>query len=189
MNPHPEEMDVHKARSTQLRNIEQSTATPLADWFALIEGRRTEGLKHGQLVAWLKSEHGLTHGNANALVHASAAEGESEPVDLVATQYADGKESLRPLYDRLVALAASLGDDVEVSPKKTSVSLRRSKQFAVLTPATRTRIDVGLNLGDAPADGRLEQTTGMCSHRVRISSVDEVDDEFARLLRAAYERA
>ncbi|MFB7891750.1 DUF5655 domain-containing protein [Microbacterium sp. NPDC056044] len=182
-------MDVDEARRTQLRNIEQSTGTPLADWFALIEGRRAEGLKRGQLVAWLKSEHGLTHGNANALALASAADGEVEPVDLVAAQYAGGKESLRPLYDRLVTLAASLGDDVEVSPKKTSVSLRRSKQFAVLTPATRTRIDVGLNLGDAPADGRLEQTTGMCSHRVRISSVDEVDDELARLLRAAYQRA
>ena len=182
-------MDVHEARRTQLRNIEQSTGTPIADWFALIEGRRAEGLKHGQLVAWLKSEHGLTHGNANALALASAADGELEPVDLVAAQYAGGKESLRPLYDRLVTLAASLGDDVEVSPKKTSVSLRRSKQFAVLTPATRTRIDVGLNLGDAPADGRLEQATGMCSHRVRISSVDEIDDEFARLLQAAYERA
>ncbi|MET0989753.1 MAG: DUF4287 domain-containing protein [Glaciihabitans sp.] len=182
-------MDVEGARNAQLRNIEQSTGTPLADWFALIERRRSEGLKHGQLVAWLKGEHGLTHGNANALVLTSTAPGESEPADLVATQYAGGKEALRPLYDRLVTLAVSLGDDVEVSPKKTSVSLRRSKQFAVLTPATRTRIDVGLNLGDMPPTGRLERTTGMCSHRVRVSSIDEVDDDFAQLLRTAYERA
>lgn len=71
---------------------------------------------------------------------ASTANGELEPVDVVAAQHAAGKESLRPLYDRLVALAASLHNTAEVSWKETSMSRRRSKQLAALTPATRTRI-------------------------------------------------
>ncbi|GAA3636453.1 hypothetical protein GCM10022200_19750 [Microbacterium awajiense] len=184
-------MDVEQARTSQLRNIAEATATPLDEWYARVEAQRAQGMRHGQLVAWLKSEHGLTHGNANALVHAAAAASSTDaaPADLVAEQYAGGKAEMRPVYDRLVEVAQSLGGDVEVAPKKTSVSLRRSKQFAVLTPASRTRIDVGLNLGDAPADGRVEQTSGMCTHRVRVASVAEVDAELEALLRAAYDRA
>lgn len=184
-------MDVEQARASQLRNIAEATGTPLEEWYVRIEGQRADGMKHGQLVSWLKSEHGLTHGNANALVHAAAAAGSTDaaPADLVAEQYSGGKADMRPVYDRLVEVAQGLGGDVEVAPKKTSVSLRRSKQFAVLTPASRTRIDVGLNLGDAPADGRVEQTSGMCTHRVRVASVTEIDAELEGLLRAAYDRA
>ena len=38
-------------------------------------------------------------------------------------------------------------------------------------------------------EGRLEPTTGMCTHRVRLTSPDELDDEVIGWLREAYERA
>lgn len=183
-------MDVEGAWESQLANIEAATGRARGDWFALIEARRAAGSKHGQLVTWLKTDHGLSHGNANALVLQSARA--AAPVaadDLVEAQYADGRAGLRPVYEAIRAVAVGLGPDVEVAPKKTAVSLRRSKQFAVVTPASRTRVELGLNLGDTPAQGRLELAGGMCTHRVRLETAEAVDDEVAGWLREAYERA
>jgi hypothetical protein len=47
-------------------SIERTYGRPVAEWTALIRERMPA--KHGELVAWLKAEHGLGHGHANALV-------------------------------------------------------------------------------------------------------------------------
>ncbi|MBS4699776.1 MULTISPECIES: DUF4287 domain-containing protein [Aeromonas] len=47
-------------------SIEKTYGQPIAHWLALLAGR--EERKHMALVAWLKAEHGLGHGHANALV-------------------------------------------------------------------------------------------------------------------------
>ena len=99
------------------------------------------------------------------------------------------KAGLRPLYELLVASATDLGPDVEVAPKKATVSLRRAKQFALITPATKDRIDLGLNLPGDPGDGRLVVAGGMCTHKVGLRGVDEVDTELLGWLRDAYQRA
>lgn len=109
--------------------------------------------------------------------------------DLVVAQYSGTKAALRPIYEELRAAASALGDDVEVSPKKASVSLRRSKQFALIEPASAKRVQLGLNLRGVEPSGRLEVTTGMCTHRVSITAVDEVDDDVRGWLRAAYDLA
>ncbi|MFI7108285.1 DUF4287 domain-containing protein [Nonomuraea sp. NPDC050227] len=47
-------------------SIETRYGRPVQDWIDLIN---TSSLtKHMELVAWLKTEHGLGHGHANALV-------------------------------------------------------------------------------------------------------------------------
>ena len=82
------------------------------------------------------------------------------------------------------------GPDVEIAPKKTCVSLRRNKQFALVQPSTKTRLDVGLNLKGRKPEGRLEAAgsfSGMCSHRVRVTSKSDVDAELVSWLEAAYE--
>jgi predicted transport protein len=123
----------------------------------------------------------LTHmaGRAHAPV------GETE---LVEAQYTGAKAALRPLYERILAEAVQLGDDVEVSPKKTSVSLRRNKQFALVTAATNTRVDLGFNFrGHAATDRLKEEPPGrMCTHVVRITSMEQVDAEVLGWLREAY---
>ena len=96
------------------------------------------------------------------------------------------------LYDALIAAAAKLGRDVEVSPKKAYVSLRRSVQFAIVQPSTATRVDLGLNLKGEPAAGRLEASgsfNAMVSHRVRLESKKDVDAELKAWLKQAYSRA
>lgn len=53
-------------------SIEKTYGRPIAEWKALI--RTNPLIKHGELVGWLKAEHGLGHGHANALVAHTLAE-------------------------------------------------------------------------------------------------------------------
>lgn len=99
------------------------------------------------------------------------------------------KAALRPICDRLLAEAEALGADVEVAPKKTGVSLRRSKQFALVEAPSAKRIQLGLNLRGVAATERLRSMNGMCTHRVDLTSVNDVDDEVQGWLRAAYDLA
>ncbi len=171
--------------ATMLANIPEKTGKPLAEWIDLI---RQSGLeKHGEMMKLLKQEHGVTHGFANLIV--SKARESDEEIDLVAAQYSGPKADLRPLYEEITAFAQSLGGDVELAPKKASVSLRRKKQFALITPATKTRIDLGLALkGDEPS-GRLENYNAMCSHRVRIESASDFDAEVKGWMTEAHSRS
>lgn len=171
--------------ATMLANIPEKTGKSLDAWKKLITKSGHE--KHGQIVKWLKSEHGVTHGFAN-LISAKFRE-TGEEVDLIAAQYSGAKAGLKPLHDAIVKFAKTLGKDVELAPKKTSHSLRRKKQFALITPATKTRIDLGLALkGDDP-NGRLESYNAMCSHRVRLETISDFDKEVKTWMKDAYERA
>lgn len=53
--------------------IEKKYGRPIAVWQELI--RSSPLVKHMELVAWLKSEHGIGHGHANALVAHTLAGG------------------------------------------------------------------------------------------------------------------
>lgn len=171
--------------ATMLANIPEKTGKPLDEWLAIISKSGMD--KHGAIMKLLKGEHGITHGFANLI--ASNALESGEEVDLVAAQYSGAKEALKPLYEEILAFAQSLGSDVEVAPKKASVSLRRKKQFALITPATKTRIDLGVALkGDDPA-GRLEAYNAMCSHRIRLETSADFDDEVRDWVRDAYSRS
>lgn len=183
---------VQLAWDSMVRNLEEKTGKSLERWvdIARSSGERT----HGRLVAILKSKHGLTHGYASMVAFRSleAAKGPTKTGDPVAAQYEGDKAPLRPIYDALIAAANHLGDDVESSPKKGYVSLRRTRQFAIIQPSTKTRVDVGLNLGKTATTKRLEPSgsfSAMVSHRVRLAGPREVDAELLRWLRIAYESA
>ena len=176
---------------SMIRNLEEKTGKPLAEW---VQVARHSGLtKHKEILNHLKGEHGLTYGYAN-LVAMTALEADkpAAEADPVSSQYTGAKASLRPIYDRIMDAVREFGPDVEIAPKKAYVSLRRKRQFAIVQPSTATRVDVGLNLKDAPTSERLELSgsfSEMVSHRVRVSSAEEVDAELIAWLRAAYEAA
>lgn len=179
---------VDDAIQTQIRNIERSTGRSMADWVALVS--ESGKVKHGEVLAWLKSEHGLSHGNANrvaltALRGPVAPEGDA----LIDAIYTGPKAVLRPFHDQVVEFARGFGDDIELAPKQAYVALRRSKQFGTVGPASGGRLEIGFNLKGVQPAGRLEATTGMCTHRLRLSSPDEFDDEARGWLREAYDRA
>jgi predicted transport protein len=182
---------IKQAMENQVKNLEEKTGKKIDEWIKIVQNSKLE--KHGELVNMLKEKYGIFHGYANMVVHTAKQShvGFAEEEDLINEQY-KGKESLRPWYDALMKIVKSLGKDVEVSPKKAYVSLRRKKQFAIIQPSTKTRLDVGLNLKDVTPSGKLEAAgswNGMCSHRVKIEDATQVDAEVAQWLKTAYEQA
>ncbi len=180
---------VEDAVATFERNIEAQTGRSVAAWSGIIAG---QGLnKHGQIVAWLKADHGLSHGYANHIAKRALATPVTAGEDPVAPLF-EGKAALRPIYDALVSAAHALGDDVEIAPKKANVSVRSAKQFALLQPTTKTRLDLGLILKGVEPSGRLEASgsfNAMFTHRVRLEGAADIDAEVLGWLRAAYEGA
>ncbi len=189
MGKSPEEMV-----ASMIENLKEKTGKTLEQWVAI--ATKSKLAKHGEIVKFLKAEHEMGHGYANLVAQKTLeAQSGSAPAggdDLVEAQYAGAKAALRPIYDALIAAIGNFGGDVEFSPKKAYVSLRRSKQFGLIQPSTATRVDVGINLKGTPAKGRLEESgsfNAMVSHRVRIEKKADVDAEVIGWLKKAYENA
>ena len=111
--------------------------------------------------------------------------------ELIAAQYSK-KQELKPWYDQLIAKVLQFGDDVELAPKKNYVSLRRSKQFGIIQPSTKTRMDIGLSLKGEQSSGVLiegDKWSGMCTHRIEIHASDDLSAEVIDWLRKAYDAA
>lgn len=187
---------VDKAVATQLANIEKRSGRSLAELAGIV---RNSGLtRHGELVALLKSSLGMGHGDANLLVHQvrneqARAAGVASPAhqdEPAAALYTGKKADLRPIHDRLMAAIGKFGA-FEIAPKKTYLSLRRKKQFAMIGPATNTQVEVGLNVKGLKPTDRLVALPpkGMCDFKVRLSGVEEVDRELLAWLRAAFDAA
>lgn len=184
-------MDIDKATQTMIDNLHKNTGKTLEQWIAMVN--KENFAKHGEIVKFLKEKHELTHGFANLVAHkakATDAGSAENPDDLVVSQY-KGKENLKPIYDELMARIGAFGKDIEIAPKNAYVSLRRKKQFATLGPATKTRFEVGINLKGEAATGRLEaeKPNAMCSHKIKISEIAEVDSEVINWLKKAYDNA
>jgi hypothetical protein len=181
---------IAEATATLVKNIEAANGRTISEWIR--QSRDTGYLRHGEILRWLKAEHGMGHSHANYIAKVALAPDNTDDESLVTTQYAGRKVALRPLYNALIQTVSGLGPDVEVAPKKNNVSIRRHKQFALLQPSTADRIDVGLILKGVKPAGRLEASgsfNAMFTHRVRITAKAEIDSEFKRWLEQAYSEA
>jgi len=176
-----------------IRNLEEKTGKSIDAWVAI--ARSPGKTKHKEIVDYLKAQHSLGHGYANQIAMRALAAADSPAAgsdDLVEAQYTGAKAAIRPVYEALAKAVKAFGPDVELSPKKAYVSLRRSKQFGLIQPTTATRVDVGLVLKDVPPAGRLEASgsfNAMVTHRVRVANVKEVDSDLIGWLRQAYQKA
>jgi Domain of unknown function (DUF4287) len=61
-----------KGPASYFPSIEKKYGRPIAEWKALIRASPLQ--RHMELVGWLKSEYGMGHGHANALVADTLAE-------------------------------------------------------------------------------------------------------------------
>lgn len=169
---------IDPARDAYVQGLVALAGKPLEELLALVAGWGSR--KHGALVAKAKETLGLGHGHANLLIHlareraeANAGgapfEAETDPLDRI---YAGSKASLRPLHAALMVRFADLGP-FEVAPKRAYVSLRRSKQFAMVGPGSRGRLELGVNHRTVDGTARFEALGPgkMCSHRVFFAAL------------------
>jgi hypothetical protein len=187
------------AVATQLRNIQAKTGRSVAELQAEV---LASGLvKHAERRSLLMERHKLGYGDANTVVGligkplpaldgappAAPAAPEGDPLDLL---YGGTKAPLRPVHEAVMKVVAGFGP-FEAAPKKTYLSLRRKKQFAMVGPATKDTVEIGLNAKDLPAHARLKVLPpgGMCQATTRIGSVAEVDAALTGWLRQAYDAA
>jgi hypothetical protein len=177
------------------RNLPEKTGKTFDQWVRLAKKEGPPGRK--EKVAWLKSAHGLGTVTANFI--AAEAEGKSitaayaDEGALLNGMFAGDRTGLRPIYDELVKTSRKLGKDVELTVCKTYVGMRRGRQFAIVKPTTRTRVDLGLALPKAEAGGRLLKAKSMGSdrmtHRMELASKRDIDGEVKRWMQTAYEAA
>jgi Domain of unknown function (DUF5655)/Domain of unknown function (DUF4287) len=192
--------DPTAATITQLKNIQARTGKSIPELHAAVVAGGAA--KHGERRSWLMEHFKLGYGDANAVAlfigkplpdlgggaattTAPAADG--DPLDVI---YTGAKSGLRPLHEAVLSLIRTFGD-FEEAPKKSYVSLRRKKQFAMVGPATKDSIEIGLNSKGLPEHARLKvQPPGsMCNATTRITSAAEVDAQLQDWLRRAYEAA
>jgi Domain of unknown function (DUF5655)/Domain of unknown function (DUF4287) len=188
-----------KMIQSSMRLLEERTGKSAKQWAATAKRDGPAGSAARR--EWLKTAHGFTTNYARWIADLSAGEGLAELDPEVYLQTAEryveamfsGKRAaLRPVYDRLLALALSLGKDVKACPGKTIVPLYREHVFAQIKPATNTRIDLGLALSGTKPTGRLIDTGGFAkkdriTHRIEISSIKDIDAEVTRWLKKGYE--
>ncbi len=183
----PEEM-----LQTMINNMPEKTGKSLDEWRALLHS--TDLAKHGEIMKLLKGEHGVTHGFANTITQlylkpellAPKTDSGNEDDELL-----KGKEAIAEIFKSVKAQFEAIKGEVEFSYKKTYISLRTAKkQFALLQPSTKTRVDVGLNLKGVAPEGNIEAAgswNAMVSHRVKLTELNQVDDNLAAWLQRAYD--
>jgi hypothetical protein len=198
--------DVHpgvKMMQDWIGSLKAKTGRSLEEWVRLVkkEGPKEEEARR----AWLKEEHGLRTNAAWWIAERAdssrAGTWDDDPesylkcaVEYVEGQYAAKRSGLRPIYDELHKVGRGLGKDVKVCPCKTMVPLYREHVFAQIKPATNSRVDLGLALGDykgkLPAgviDTGGKEKKDRITHRIALASTQEIDADVKKWLNVAYD--
>lgn len=182
---------IDKAWASMAHNLQEKTGKSMEEWVLIIDAQPL--IQTSEKVKFLKKEYGLGHGYAGLIVYNSKIKAEGNPpspAELIAKQYI-GKEQLKPIYDKLIEIVSEFGEDVEVLPRNSYVSLRREVQFAMLTPSSKVRFDLALKLKGQAAEGVLEALPagGMCTHKIRINKPEAITPEVISWLKLAYATA
>lgn len=150
--------------------------------------------KYPELMIWLKSEYGLGHGHANLIAQlvSKADEPKITRDERIDKHFSGAKAAWRKPYDDLLAKLKAFGGDVSVAPTNTYLSILRGKNKFAIVAITANRLDLGIKLKGAPFEGRFEEAANwnaMVTHRVRIETPTQIDEEIIDWLRQAYDKA
>jgi Domain of unknown function (DUF5655)/Domain of unknown function (DUF4287) len=180
--------------------LPEKTGRSLAQWAKFVAGCGIPDRK--DRIAFLKDQHHLGTNTAWQIVMYAEdkATWDGDPKvylknadQYVTDMFAGGKAGLKPIFDALLIEGRKLGTDVKVCPCKTIVPFYRERVFAEIKPATKTRLEFSLALGDEPFAGRLvpnprAKGNDRLRHQFHLASVADIDGEVLRWLQAAYDR-
>lgn len=196
-SPHP---SIAWAQSV-VANMKAKTGCTLEQWIPFVQEKGPAG--EAARAEWLKTKHKLGTNYAGWIAACSVGKGQDlidadkyleSAESYVDAMFSGAKAGLKPIYDELLDVAFDLADDVKASPCQTMVPIFREHVIAQIKPSTRTRIDFGLALGKhkGKLPKRLIDTGGAAkkdriTHKIELTSVDQVDAELVKWLQVAYD--
>ena len=129
-----------------IQNMPQKTGKSLEEWYGLIRTKKLE--KYGEIMKMLKGDFGVISWvcqyDHSALPSASRrGPAGRRRFGCCPIQQKGRYEALVRQTDRR---GSQVWQDVELTPKKSYVSLRRAKQFAIIQPSTKSRMDLGISI-------------------------------------------
>lgn len=178
-----------------LDNIKTKTGKSPEDFkkLATKRGLLGDGVKAGEVVAWLKEEFGLGHGHAMAIYTVFKKE-KDKPKTLdnkLETFFKGTKARWRPVFDLLMKNLKPLGDDLHVSPTSSYLSILRGNRKMAIVQVSSVRMDLGIKLKGIKPTKRFRSAdawNAMVTHRVQIVNEKHIDDELINWLQSAYEQ-
>ncbi len=175
-----------------LDNIKAKTGKTADDFKAMAAEKGLTQTK--DILNWLKTDFGLGHGHAMAIVHLIVHELhiDSKPEEKLDKLFNGPKAQWRKPFDDLLSAAGSFGPEFSSSAGQTYVNLlRNGKKFAIVQPAAG-RLDIGIKSKQASYSSRFEPAgpwNSMVTHRVKVTAPSHIDSELIEWLKMAYEGA
>ena len=174
-----------------VKNLEKKTGKSLDEWQELVKKKGPKDRKEKK--EWLQIKYGLGGGQAGTIVK-MMYEGldDYDESELMKKHFANGKEYLKPVYDKLLTQLKKLGK-VKVSVNKTYLSLANKEQFALLK-TTSNGLVVGVP-GTAVRQAKSKEfvpAKNLGSDKIthKITLVDETDltDGLMKVLKTSYQK-
>ncbi|MEA4810968.1 MAG: DUF5655 domain-containing protein [Anaerolineaceae bacterium] len=184
----PEEM--MKALSASMK---ERTGKTLPEWLQAVKESKIDPLDQKAVRSWLKMQHQVPQNSQWAIADAAAsAAGWQRPSNEAYTdgQYEGEKAALRPIFDKLRALAEDCGSDVLMEGRSGYTPFVHKRQFMAVQAASKSKITLGLRFKEAPHSDLLEKgkAPGQCTHRIFFTNPAQVNQEVRQLIAAAYEQ-
>lgn len=179
--------------SALVDSMRERTGRDLDEWVALVEESGVDPLDQKAVRAWLKADHGVPQNTQWAISFEAARRAgwvEPDVEGYVNRQYDGQRSTLRPIFDVLRQLLTGLGDDVSLEGRGGYTPFVRRRQFAAVAAATRTRVDLGLRFTEPPDSPLLRSGSGpgQSTHKIGLTSPEDVTAEVEALARAAYDQ-
>lgn len=173
-------------------NIQQRTSKTLDEWVEAVLASGLDPLDQNSVRKWLKSEHNIPQNTQWAIADAAArAAGWVRPSadGYIDSQYQGKKAAHRPIFDAIRVAILSIDPLVSVEGRSGYTPFVRNRQFAAVKGAAK-KVNLGLRFREAPTSDRLIEgkAPGQCTHKVELTSPEQVDQEVDRLLMIAYEQ-
>jgi hypothetical protein len=177
-----------------LENIQEKTGKTPEDFLVLAKekGLLEPGVKTMQIVNWLKTDFGLGHGHAMALVNVFNQT--TQPAvtndERIAALFTGSRAVWRKPYDELLERLRQCGLDVRAAATDTYISLLKGNKKFGIVQVTGERMDIGIKRKGVPPTSRFMQAdswNAMVTHRVQITEPSQIDNELVIWLQKAYE--